>query len=228
MTFVDIIALQLFTLAFIAILLFYAGISAYWAYLKRGFREAYRQMRASAVVLAMLGVAVLVIGFWGDLTWPISTIVNGANVLGAYDILFYDPYLMLGVVLLGFSTSVLLRLNTRYAGLLALMIGALSIYYGVNAYGLGLTKEPMVMLLLYVAFGITGIFSFPFTLLIDRIIMEPLQGGTASKLTQKLVTLPWKFALASFVIFLLFSAISAILAIAIGGGALAPHLANPP
>jgi hypothetical protein len=42
------------------------------------------------------------------------------------------------------------------------------------------------------------------------------------------VTPLWKLALACFVIFLLFSAISAILAIFIGGGALAPHLASPP
>jgi uncharacterized membrane protein len=84
------------------------------------------------------------------------------------------------------------------------------------------------MLLLYVAFGITGIFSFPFTLFIDRIIMEPLHGESTGDSTQKPLTPIWKLALACFVVFLAFSAISAILAISIGGGALAPHLANPP
>jgi len=228
MTFVDTIAFQLFTIAFVAVLLFYAGISTYWEYLKRGFREAYKLMRAQAVVLSAIGIVILIIGFWGEFVWPISTIVNGANILGAYDILFYDPYIMMGMALLGFSACVMLRLATKYAGLFALMVGALSIYYGTNAYSLGLTKEPSIMLLLYVAFGITGIFSFPFTLFIDRIIMEPLQGESTGNLTQTPVTRFWKLALACFVIFLMFSAISAILAIFIGGGALAPHLASPP
>jgi putative membrane protein len=228
MTFVDTIAFQLFTIAFVAILLFYAGISTYWEYLKRGFREAYRLMKAQAVVLSAIGLVILIIGFWGEFVWPISTIVNGANVLGAYDILFYDPYIMMGMALLGFSACVILRLDTKYSGLFALMVGALSIYYGTNAYSLGLTKEPTIMLLLYVAFGITGIFSFPFTLFIDRIIMGPLQGESTASSAQKPLTPFWKFAFACFVIFLLFSAISAILAIFIGGGALAPHLASPP
>jgi putative membrane protein len=228
MTFVDIIALQLFTISFVAVLLVYAGVSAYWEYLKRGFKEAYKLMRAQAVMLGAMGIVILIIGFWGAFTWPISTIVNDANVLGAYNILFYDPYLMMGMALLGFSACVIMRLHTRYAGLFALMVGGLSIYYGTNAYNLGLTKEPMVMLLLYVAFGITGIFSFPFTLLVDRIIMGPLQGESTVSAAQQPLTTLWKLALACFVIFLLFSAISAILAIFIGGGALAPHLANPP
>ncbi|MGD0318957.1 MAG: DUF981 family protein [Nitrososphaerales archaeon] len=228
MTFVDIVALQLFTVSFVAVLLFYAGVSAYWEYLKRGFKEAYKLMRAQAVILGTMGIVILIIGFWGAFTWPISAIVNNANALGAYNILFYDPYLMMGMALLGFSACVIMRLHTRYAGLFALMVGGLSIYYGTNAYNLGLTKEPMIMLLLYVAFGITGIFSFPFTLLIDRIIMEPLQAESPGNATQKPLTSLWKLALACFVIFLLFSAISAILAIFIGGGALAPHLANPP
>jgi putative membrane protein len=228
MTFVDTIALQLFTISFVAVLLFYAGITTYWEYMKRGFKEAYKLMRAQAVLLSTIGIVILVIGLWGEFVWPLSAIVSGSNVLGAYDILFYDPYLMMGMALLGFSACVMLRLNTRYAGLFALMVGALSIYYGTNAYDLGLTKEPTIMLLLYVAFGITGIFSFPFTLFIDRIIMEPLQGESTDNLTQKPLTSFWKFALACFVIFLLFSAISAILAIFIGGGALAPHLQNPP
>ena len=228
MTFVDTIAFQLFTIAFVAVLLFYAGISTYWEYLKRGFREAYKLMRAQAVVLSAIGIVILIIGFWGEFVWPITTIVNGNNVLGAYDILFYDPYIMMGMALLGFAACVMLRLATKYAGLFALMVGGLSIYYGTNAYSLGLTKEPTIMLLLYVAFGITGIFSFPFTLFIDRIIVEPLQTESTASSTRMPVTPLWKLALACFVIFLLFSAISAILAIFIGGGALAPHLASPP
>lgn len=171
---------------------------------------------------------VLIIGFWGELTWPISVVSGGTNLMGAYNILFYDPYLMLGMVLVSFSGLVLLRLSTRYAGLLAAMTGALSIYYGINAYILGMTKVPIVMLFLYLALGLTAIFTFPVTILIDHIIMEPIMENKSDKVAPKPVTLMWKLAFAGFVIFLLFSAASAIMALTIGGGALAPHLASPP
>lgn len=228
MTFIDIIAFQLFSLAFVAALLFYSGVSDYLAYRKYGFKEAYRLLRSQATLLGIVGIIVIFIGLWGETTWPISTIVNGTNVLGPYNILFYDPYLMLGMVLVGFSACVLLGLNTKYSGLLAIMTGALSIYYGVNAYGLGLTKEPIVMLMLYIAFGITAIFTFPVTIFIDGIIIEPMQGVRPARSAKKLVKLPWKLAFIGFVIFLLFSATSAMIALAIGGGALAPHLASSP
>ena len=122
----------------------------------------------------------------------------------------------------------MLRLHTRYAGLLAIMTGALSIYYGINAYSLGLTKQPLITLLLYAVLGGTAVFTFPVTIFVDRIIMEPVQRGRDDKGARRLVTLPWKLAFAGFVFFLLFSAASAILALVIGGGALAPHLASPP
>ena len=229
MTFVNPLAFQIFTLAFVSAVLCYAGISDYLTYKKRGVHEAYQSLKAQALLLGVIGVVVLGIGLWGELNWPISTVVNGTNVLGAYNILFYDPYLMLGIVLVGFSASVMLRLNTRYVGLLAAMTGALSIYYSVNAYGLGLTKEPLTMLLLYVALGGTAILTFPVTIFIDSMVIGPSNNSKASKDNRlKLISLPWKLAFGCFVLFLLFAAASAILALAIGGGALASHLANPP
>jgi hypothetical protein len=45
---------------------------------------------------------------------------------------------------------------------------------------------------------------------------------------RKTLTLPWKLAYGGFLLFLLFAISSAILALAIGGGALGSHLANAP
>lgn len=228
MTFVDPLAFQLFTLAFVSTLLFYAGISDYLAYIKKGFRMAYHYLRSQAMVLGAIGAVVLGVGLWGELSWPISTIVNGTNVLGAYNILFYDPYTMLGIVLVAFSACVMLKLSTRYVGLLAAMTGALSIYYGINAYTLGLTKEPFTMLLLYIALGGTAVMTFPVTIFIDRIIVEPALVNKNSRNSRRPISPVWKLAFMGFILFLLFAAASAILALAIGGGALQPHLANPP
>ncbi|MCL5430519.1 MAG: DUF981 domain-containing protein [Candidatus Marsarchaeota archaeon] len=228
MTFVDALAFQLFSLAFVATLLFYAGVSDYRTYLKRGFREAYLLLRSQAVLFGVMGIVVLIIGLWGEMTWPISVLSNGSNVMGAYNILFYDPYLMLGMVLVSFAVCVMMRLNTRYAGLLALMTGALSIYYGINAYMLGLTEEPLFTLILYIGLGGTAIFTFPVTIFVDKIIIEPMHGNKTDKNVKRFITWPWKLAHLGFLLFLLFSAASALLALAIGGGALAPHLSNPP
>lgn len=227
-TFIDILAFQLFTLAMVAILLFYSGISDYLAYVRRGFREAYRLLRAQATLFGIIGIVIIIIGLWGETTWPISVVSKGVNTMGAYNILFYDPYLMLGIVLASFSACVMLRLDTRYAGLLALITGALSIYYGINAYGLGLTQSPIAMLFLYGSLGLTAIFTFPVTIFIDGIIIGPMLANKADKGSRRYVTMRWKLAFLGFVIFLLFSAASALIALAIGGGALAPHLANPP
>ncbi|HYM38860.1 MAG TPA: DUF981 family protein [Thermoplasmata archaeon] len=218
MAFVDPLALQLFTLAFVAGLLFYSGVVGYMAYSRHGHHRAYEHLRGAVVPLAGIGAIVFAIGIWGEVTWPLP---------GAFNILFYDPYSLLGVILIAFAVSVLLRLRTQYVGFLAGMTGALSIYYGVNAYQLGMTQEPLSMLFLYVALGGTAVLTFPVTVYIDRMVVEP-ELENAPEEAKKPLTLPWKLAYSGFLLFLLFAAASAILALAIGGGALSSHLASPP
>jgi putative membrane protein len=218
MAFIDPLALQLFSLAFISGLLFYSGIIGYVTYSRYGHHRTYEHLRAQAVPLGGIGVAVMGIGIWGELSWPLP---------GSYNILFYDPYLLLGVVLVTFAASVAFRLRTQYVGLLAAMTGALSIYYGVNAYNLGLTKEPLAMLALYVALGGTAVLTFPVTIFMDEMVVVPELEGQAS-VSEKPITLPWKIAFGGFVLFLLFAVGSAIIALIIGGGALSPHLTSAP
>lgn len=228
MTFVDIAPFQLFTLAFVSTLLFYSGLVGYLTYVHRGVRATYRHLRSQAVPLGVIGGAVTAIGLWGSMTWPITEIQNGTNVLAAYNILFFDPYLMLGVVLVSFAACVMLRLQTQYAGVLAAFTGALSIYYGLDAYRLGLTNDPTVMLFLYAAMGGTAILTFPVTILIDRMVVDPALDPETPGESSTPLTLPWKVSFGAFILFLLFAAGSAVLALAIGGGALAPHLSSPP
>ncbi len=228
MTFVDPLAFQLFTLVFVSTLIFYSGITGYLTYSRRGPRATYQLLRAQAVPLGVVGVAIAAIGLWGEVTWPIAVEVNGTNVLGAYNILFYDPYLMLGFVLVAFAVSVEARFHTQYVGLLAGMTGALSIYYGIAAYQLNLTKEPLAMLALYVVLGGTALLTFPVTIFLDKMVMEPAQANSDAPDARQTLTLPWKVAFGGFVLFLLFAAISALVALTIGGGALSPHLASPP
>jgi len=226
MTFVDTLAFQLFTLAFVSGLLFYSGVVGYVTYLRHGPRRTFEHLRAQAIPLGGLGVIIASIGLWGEIVWPLP---------GSFNILFFDPYVLLGVVLLGFAVSVAFRWRTQYVGLLAMMVGLLSIYYGAEAYNLGLTKEPLAMFLLYVAMGGTAVFTFPVTLWLDRYVVTPLSasatpgegtdtGGT--KIAQMTAEVKVLFGL--FLIFLLFAAGSAIAALWIGGGALPQHLTYAP
>jgi putative membrane protein len=218
MAFVDPLALQLFTLAFVAGLLFYSGVVGYVTYRRHGHRPTYEHLRAQIVPLAGVGVIVFAIGIWGEVTWPLP---------GSYNILFYDPYSLLGVILVGFAVSIALRVRTQYIGLLAAMTGALSIYYGISAYQLGMTKDPLTMLFLYIALGGTAVLTFPVTIYIDRMVMNPVLEDAPNDV-KKPITLPWKLAYSGFLLFLLFAVGSAILALIIGGGALSSHLASAP
>jgi putative membrane protein len=242
MVFVDTLGFQLFTLALVSVSVFYGGTMGYLTYRKFGPRRAYEQLRGQAVPLGLLGTVVLTIGLWGETSWPLP---------GSYNILFFDPYLLLGIALIGFAISVSYRLRTQYVGLLALMTGLLSIYYGYSAYTLGLTKEPVTMLLLYIALGGTAVFTFPVTLFIDRWIIAPEQPAVAETPAgspspsagartiaaqgaaglidgDPPVSTQMMILVGTFLIFLLFAAGSAILAMMIGGGAIPSHLASAP
>lgn len=241
MTFVDTLAFQLFTLAFVSGLLFYSGIIGYDTYRKFGPRRTLEHLKAQAVPLGALGVIIGSIGLWGEIVWPLP---------GSYNILFFDPYLLLGAVLLGFAVCVIFRWRTQYVGLFAAMTGLLSIYYGAEAYNLGLTKEPLAMFLLYVAMGGTAVFTFPVTLWIDRYILTPLsaksapaESGTAPSSAAStaaadvaagradgvpMVGPQMQVLFGLFLLFLLFAAGSAIAALWIGGGALPTHLTAAP
>jgi putative membrane protein len=240
MTFVDTLAFQLFTLAFVSGLLFYSGLVGYATYRKFGPRRTLEHLKAQAVPLGGVGVIVFSIGLWGELVWPLP---------GSYNILFFDPYVLLGAVLIGFAVCASTGRRTQYVGFLAAMTGVLSIYYGSYAKYLALTKEPTAMFLLYVALGLTAVFTFPVTLWIDRMVLDPLSMGTSAEgptgaspsapVAAGQVAAGWmsgnvpvttqtKVLFAGFLLFLLFAAGSAIAALIVGGGALPSHLTYAP
>jgi len=226
MTFVDTLAFQLFSLAFVSAALFYSGLVGYVTFLRYGPRRTFEHLRSQAVPLGGLGVIIATIGLWGEIVWPLP---------GSYNILFFDPYLLLGVVLIGYAVCLGFRWRTQYIGLLAAMTGLLSIYYGANAYNLGLTKEPLAMFLLYVSMGCMAIFTFPVTLWIDRYVISPLissestpGGPSPDSKPSAAMSAEVKVLFGLFLIFLLFALGSAIATLYIGGNALTSHLSYAP
>ena len=243
MAFVDDLGLQLLLIGLVALTIFYVGVRSYIRYRAGGNDKAMSELKSSAPILGILGSIVLLIGLWGEITWPLFTGTAGVR----YNILFYDPTLLFGIILLGFALTLAYGLRTQYVGLFAVGAGVITIFYGVQGYNLGMTKEPLALLGLYVAFGGAGIFTFPATLMIDRMLTArsaPSESATKKEVgiaagtlmvaahAQKVVgQAKYRLGIASnlsFALFLLFMIGAAALAFMIGLEAIPQHLASAP
>jgi len=158
MAFIDDLAMELFTLALVGIVSVYMTASVYLEYRKNGAKNIEEILKPGIFPLGVLGTVILIMGFYGEMTWPLP---------GSYDILFYDPYMFIGIILVMISLTIWFKQKLQYVGILAFFAGIIAIYYGANAYLDKMTSSPIAMLGLYIAFGLTGVFTFPTTLIYD-------------------------------------------------------------
>lgn len=213
MGFVDELALELFTVAFLGFLMDYVVLAIYRDYRARYVNKSNSKvsieshLHGSIYMVAAITVFILVMGFYGEITWSLP---------GAYNLLFYDPYILLGIISLGFVLSVKYNQKLQYVGLMALFAGLVLIEYGVSGYNLGYTNSPLALLGLYTAFGLAGIFAYPTTLIMDRY----RSNGSNKPLNRNYIIF--------IVLFLLFITLGSLLAAYIGGVAVPAHLAAPP
>ena len=243
MVFVDDLGMELILNGLIALTLFYLGVRTYFRYRTNGNDKAMHELKSSAPLIGVFGFIVLLMGTYGETVWPLMPGTAGAK----YNILFYDPTMLFGIALVSFALSLAFNLRTQYVGLYSMVAGAVTIYYGIIGYNLGMTSSPIALLLLYGAFGAAGIFTFPATLVIDKILStKALPSGVAEK---KEVGIPastmmvaanvqrvageakyrlgiaTNFALALFLLFLIGAAVASFY---IGLNEIPSHLANVP
>jgi putative membrane protein len=204
MAFIDDLAMELFTLALVGIVSVYMTASVYLEYRKNGAKNIEEILKPGVFPLGVLGVVILIMGFYGEMTWPLP---------GSYNILFYDPYMFIGMILVMMAIAIGYRQKLQYVGILAFFAGIIAIYYGANAYIDKMTSSPIAMLGLYIAFGLTGVFTFPTTLIYDM-----LPGRDK-------VSKGWTVIL---VLFWLGLIISAVLAAITAIEAVPQHLLSPP
>lgn len=204
MAFIDDLAMELFTLALVGIVSVYMTASVYLEYRKNGAKNIEEILKPGVFPLGVLGVVILIMGFYGEMTWPLP---------GSYNILFYDPYMFIGMILVMMAIAIGYRQKLHYVGILAFFAGIIAIYYGANAYIDKMTSSPIAMLGLYIAFGLTGVFTFPTTLIYDM-----LPGRDK-------VSKGWTVIL---VLFWLGLIISAVLAAITAIEAVPQHLLSPP
>lgn len=205
--FVDDLAYNLFVVSFAGLLMLYTASKIYLTYRKRGknFSEI---LKGAVVPLGILGAYMLINGIVSQLLWPLP---------GSYNILFFDPFVAFGSLLVALAIMVKYDLKLEYIGFLGLMIGAMAIAYGWYGYSIGLTKSPIDLFGIYFFFGVAGVLSYPVSLIIDR-----LQGGPGP---QKNIGTVW---IVVFILFLLALLVASGLAGYTGFAALPAHLLSAP
>ncbi len=160
MAFIDDLAMELFTLSLVGIVSVYMTASVYLEYRRNGPKNIEEILKPGVFPLSVLGAVILVMGFYGEMTWPLP---------GSYNILFFDPYMFIGIILVMMALAIGYRQKLQYVGILAFFAGIIAIYYGANAYIDKMTSSPIAMLGLYIAFGLTGVLTFPTTLIYDML-----------------------------------------------------------
>lgn len=169
--FVDFLAFQQATLLFAAVLVGYVAATGWWAFRQGGPTAFAGAMKSAAAPLGSVGAVATALALWGEVAWPLP---------GAYNIFFTDIYFLFGATLLVLAISMATSAKLQYAGMFAMVAGAVTLFYGWSGFQLGLTKEPFETFLLYGAFGMTGIVAFPTTLAVDYWVAHPVPSAYAT------------------------------------------------
>ncbi len=159
MVFIDNLAYSLFATSFAGFLLLYTIALIYTEY-KNKKTDFSEHLKGASVPLALIGAYLFVSGLWGQFVWPLP---------GSYNILFYDPFISFGIILLSFSFVIRFGGRFDYTGILSLLAGVMTIAYGFEGYNLGLSSAPIALLGMYFLFGIAGIFAYPASLILERL-----------------------------------------------------------
>ncbi len=171
MVFVDYLAFGLLSISIVSLLILYLTVDAYFRYSRTGDVHVENFLKEGAVPLALFGGVIFILGFYSEIMWPIqiaTTNVAAAKAFAGYNILFFDPLFLMGIVVIAFAMTVRFGYKMQTFGVLALYAGIAAIYYGYEGFKLNMSSEPTALLLMYFAFGSVGILSYPITLLIDH------------------------------------------------------------
>jgi putative membrane protein len=227
MTFLDDLTLVLDLLILVACTVFYTAFMVWFQMRRKDHLRAQTHLREGALVMGSLGGVLGIIALWGEFTWPLNVTIAGGNVLGAYNLLFFDSLVLLAVLLVSFALAVNLRRPTHFVGMLGVVIGFGIMYYGYRAYTLSLTQEPFETLLLFLGFGAVAVGSYPVTLYVDWFVVGPSNPGADPMPSDSVPKNPrmWNVILG---LFLLLVVLAGVAALFYGFDSAWAHLASPP
>ena len=204
MAFIDDLAFLLFSITIAGLFILYTLASIYLAY-KKDQKSLVESIKDASIPMLIIGSYFLVMGIWGQFTWTLP---------GSYNILFYDPLVAFGIVLLSFAIAGRTGARLDYAGFLGFLFGVMAIIYGHDGYTAGLTQLPIAMLGMFAFYGLAGVFSFPLSMKIEILIG-----------TKKTMSTPGMIIFALFFLSLL---AGSLIAGYIGVLAVQGHLLSPP
>lgn len=179
--FLDNLALIEVLLLLVAAVLAYAGVRVWWVMRSHQPESLRRMLKSTAIPIGAVGFITLGLAMWGEMTWPFLA----SDGMAGYNIFFFDPLVLLGIVLVAYSITAYMSLRLQYVGVLALVAGGVTVFYGWSGYTANpaFTKDPFYTLLLYAGFGLAGILALPATILVDW-YMSAVDAGRA----------PWKLS----------------------------------
>ena len=218
MAFIDDLTLVLDLLVLVTASVFYTGFFVWLHSRRKDPDRARTHLREGAFVLGGLGTLILIVALWGEFNWPLP---------GSYDLFFFDPLILLSILLIGFGTAVWFRLPTHFVGMLGVVIGSGIMYYGIRAYWVGLTKDPLETLLMYLAFGGVAILSYPATLFVDWFVVGPQLPESSPLPATPALANPWVWRIL-LSLFLLAVVLAGLAAILYGFSAAWSHLESAP
>ena len=218
MVFIDTLAIELLFISMTTVMILYLTVDAYIRYRTTDGGNIVEYLKDGIMPIALMGGLILIFGIYSDLTWPLQ--INSPNAaanagFAGYNILFFDPLVLMGIVTLAFAFSVKYGHRLQTFGIMALYSGVFNMYYGWMGYLQGKTSEPFDMLLMYVAFGAVGILSYPLTMMADY--SKYASKGAMKNITLIVLLLFW-FALIG----------SAVAAGYIGYSAIGQHMGSAP
>lgn len=169
MAFIDNLAFEMLTLVMTSGVVVYTTGKMFLEYRKNGPKNVESTLRQAMFPLTLLGGLITAIGFWAEITWPFP------DPNARFNILFGDPYLLFGIILLSMALSIAFKQKLQYAGFFAFLGGIMAVYYGSIIYSYQYTQSPLASLGMYLAFGVAGLLTWPATVAYDS--MEEKEKG---------------------------------------------------
>lgn len=134
---------------------------------------------------------------------------------------------LLSFLLIAFAISVRFQHPTHTTGMMGIIVGLGVVFYGFRAYQLGLTRDPLEMLLTCLAFGGVAILSYPTTLFDDWFIVGLTVPGTDSLPSPSTPNCPWLWRVL-WGLFMIAIVLAGVATVLYGINAARAHFASPP
>jgi uncharacterized membrane protein len=221
--FIDDLGLVLDLMILVTAAVFYTGVMVWFETSRKDTVRALSHLRSGALLLGLLGGVIFLISIVGELTWPFGFVAP----LSSYNPFFFDPLLLMAILLMAFPLALRFRYPTHFVGMLGVIVGMCIAFYGTRGYQLGLTKDPLETFLMYLAWAAMAIGIYPATLYVDWFVVGPTTPGTDPLPSPPTPNYPkmWWVLLGLFMFLVVLAGVAAVL---YGINTAWSHLSGPP